>query len=300
MELLSAQHIVKNYASHRALDDVSIVIPQGQICGLLGPNGAGKTSFIRIITQITAADSGTVLFDGQPLAPHHSEKIGYLPEERGLYKKMKIGEHLLYLARLRGMSSNEAMTEVKDWFIRFGIQEWWHKTVEDLSKGMQQKVQFIASVLHKPRLLILDEPFTGFDPINAGIIKDEIIRLKNEGTTIIFSTHRMESVEEMCDHIVLINKSKKILDGATKEIRSRYKNNVYLVEGKGIITELPTHYERIKQEQNEDGSLKIWVKIPKDDSPNHLITSLLTQIEIHKFEEQIPTINDIFIREVTE
>jgi ABC-2 type transport system ATP-binding protein len=209
VNILEAQHIVKRYSNHTALNDVSISIPRGCIFGLLGPNGAGKTSLIRIITQITAPDSGTVYFNGEPLSPKHISQIGYLPEERGLYKKMKVGEQLLYLTQLKGISKAEAMDKLKVWFKKFEIQTWWNKHVEDLSKGMQQKVQFVATVLHNPSLIILDEPFSGFDPINANLIKDEILQLKQQGSTIIFSTHRMESVEELCDYIALINKSQK-------------------------------------------------------------------------------------------
>jgi ABC-2 type transport system ATP-binding protein len=297
--LLEAHNIVKNYASHRALNDVSINIPKGQVCGLLGPNGAGKTSFIRIITQITGADSGHILFDGQPLAAKHTANIGYLPEERGLYKKMPVGEHLLYLAKLKGMSSAEAMKRVKDWFIRFGIQEWWHKNVEDLSKGMQQKVQFVATVLHEPQLLILDEPFSGFDPINANLVKDEILRLKEQGTTIIFSTHRMESVEEMCDNIVLINNAQKVLDGSTKEIRNQFKTNTFSVEGVGILPELPSVY-RVLSEEKQGQEVRAQIQLPPTEQPNQLLGLLLPHLNIHKFVEQVPSINDIFIQKVTE
>src|SRR5690606_30759373 len=211
--MLEIHNIIKQYAEHRALDDVSMTIPAGKIFGLLGPNGAGKTSLIRIINQITAPDEGHILFDGQPLSPDHIAQIGYLPEERGLYKKMEVGEQMIYLAQLKGFSKQQAKARLDHWFERLDMKAWWKKKIEDLSKGMQQKVQFIATVLHEPKLIILDEPFSGFDPINAQIIQDEILKLNQEGATIIYSTHRMETVEELCDHIALINKSKKILDG---------------------------------------------------------------------------------------
>ena len=225
--ILEAHDIVKQYATHRALDGVSLNVPKGCIFGLLGPNGAGKTSLIRIITQITAPDEGYVLFDDQRLHPNHIQDIGYLPEERGLYKKMKVGEQLLYLAQLKGLSEREAMDKLKVWVKKFDIKTWWTKSIEDLSKGMQQKVQFVATVMHEPKLIILDEPFSGFDPINANLIKDEILELRQRGTTIIFSTHRMESVEELCDHIALVNKSRIILNGSKKEIKNQFKENSY-------------------------------------------------------------------------
>ena len=225
MNILSANNIVKRYASHTALNDVSIDIPRESVFGLLGPNGAGKTSFIRIINQITGPDSGELFFEGEKLEQKHVELIGYLPEERGLYKKMAVGEQALYLAQLKGMSSIDARKKLKYWFEKFEIAAWWNKKVEELSKGMQQKVQFIVTVLHEPKLLILDEPFSGFDPINANIIKNEILHLKKQGSTILFSTHNMGSVEELCDNIALIHKSKKILDGSVKDIRKQYKTN---------------------------------------------------------------------------
>lgn len=228
--MLEIHNIVKQYADHRALDDVSMTIPPGKIFGLLGPNGAGKTSLIRIITQITAPDQGHILFDGTPLSPEHIAQIGYLPEERGLYKKMEVGEQMIYLAQLKGFSKQQAKTRLEHWFKRLDIQDWWKKRIEDLSKGMQQKVQFISTVLHEPRLIILDEPFSGFDPINAQIIQDEILKLNQEGATIIYSTHRMETVEELCDHIALINKSKKILDGPVKEVKGSYKRQIYEID----------------------------------------------------------------------
>ena len=227
MSFLVAEDIVKQFANHLALDKVSLSVPRGKIFGLLGPNGAGKTTLIRIINQITAPDTGLVTIDGKPLIPAHVANIGYLPEERGLYKKMKIGEQALYLAQLKGMRKADAMKKLKYWFEKFGIQEWWGKKVEELSKGMQQKVQFIVTILHEPELLIFDEPFSGFDPINANLLKREILDLKERGATIIFSTHNMGSVEELCDNIALINKSKKILDGSISEIRESYKSHIF-------------------------------------------------------------------------
>jgi ABC-2 type transport system ATP-binding protein len=299
LNLLSAQHITKRYANHTALEDVSIEIPKGSIFGLLGPNGAGKTSLIRIFTQITAPDEGVVFFNGEKLSPKHISKIGYLPEERGLYKKMKVGDQLMYLAQLKGLTKADAMDKLKVWFKKFDIQNWWGKQVEDLSKGMQQKIQFIATVLHQPELIILDEPFTGFDPVNANIIKDEILELRNQGCTIIFSTHRMESVEELCDYIALINQSKKILDGRTKAIKNQYKTNTFVVEGEGKINTLPIAFEMLSRVELEDNFFRATIKIPADVVPNQLITELLHQIQIHSFIEHVPSMNEIFIRHVT-
>ncbi|MCC6691118.1 MAG: ATP-binding cassette domain-containing protein, partial [Bacteroidia bacterium] len=233
MNLFTATHIVKRYANHLALDDVTLSVSKQSIVGLLGPNGAGKTSFIRIMNQITAPDTGELFFEGEKLNQKHIAQIGYLPEERGLYKKMEVGEQALYLAQLKGMSRAEAIVKLKIWFEKFEMVAWWKKKVEELSKGMQQKVQFIVTVLHEPKLLILDEPFSGFDPINANIIKNEIVRLKNNGSTVLLSTHNMGSVEELCDEIVLINNSKKILDGAVKDIRKAYRSNTYEIEFTG-------------------------------------------------------------------
>jgi len=233
MNIFTANQVVKRYANHTALNGVSIDVPQGSVFGLLGPNGAGKTSLIRIINQITAPDEGELFFKGEKLQAKHIERIGYLPEERGLYKKMQLGEQALYLAQLKGLSENDAKQKLKYWFEKFEIQSWWKKKIEDLSKGMQQKVQFIISILHEPELLILDEPFSGFDPINANLIKNEILDLKKKGTTIILSTHNMGSVEELCDYIALIHQSQKVLDGQVKELRNQYSTNVFDVEFKG-------------------------------------------------------------------
>jgi ABC-2 type transport system ATP-binding protein len=300
MNILETRHIVKQYAQHRALDDVSIDIPRGQIFGLLGPNGAGKTSLIRIINQITGPDEGEVLFDGKPLGPEHISRIGYLPEERGLYKKMKVGEQLLYLAQLKGLSERQAMEKLKEWFIKFDIKTWWTKNVEDLSKGMQQKIQFVATVLHEPDLIILDEPFSGFDPINANLIKDEILELREKGSTIIFSTHRMESVEELCDHIALIHRSKKVLDGPKKVIKEMFKTHTYHVEYQGILNDLNPAYTVLDKKTLEDGFLRANIRIPRDAVVNELVRDLIDHVNVRAFGENIPTMNDIFIKAVGE
>ncbi|MEN5194914.1 ABC transporter ATP-binding protein [Sphingobacterium faecium] len=300
--LLEIKNVVKDYASHRALDHVSLNIPRGKIFGLLGPNGAGKTSLIRIINQITGPDSGEIIFDGEPLAPKHIGRIGYLPEERGLYKKMKIGEQMLYLAQLKGLNKKEATDRINYWFEKLDILSWWDKRVEDLSKGMQQKVQFIATVLHQPDLIILDEPFSGFDPVNANLIKDEIIELNKKGATIIFSTHRMESVEELCDHIALINRSKKILDGNIKDIKNKYKNQTYKIELQSLADEKLIHIENLyelKYLEQIENKTNIIIKINKDISINQVLQSLLPLAEIHQVLEIVPSINDIFIEQVT-
>lgn len=298
MELFSIHNISKQYAGHVALDDVSISIPKGSIFGLLGPNGAGKTSLIRIINQITAPDSGHILFDGEPLKPSHVEQIGYMPEERGLYKKMEVGEQALYLAQLKGLSEKEAKIKLKYWFEKLGIQGWWKKKVEELSKGMAQKIQFIVTVLHEPKLLIFDEPFSGFDPVNANLIKDEILELSQKGSTIIFSTHRMESVEQMCDHIALIHKSKKILDGPIDEIRNQFRNHTFDIQYKADKMwkpQLSDDYSIIEQDPNK-GTLTIR---PKEHiSTNELLQKLISQCEIQAFKERIPNMNDIFIQSV--
>ena len=270
------------------------------IFGLLGPNGAGKTSLIRIVNQITAPDSGSVMFDGEPLAEKHISQIGYLPEERGLYKKMKVGELLLYLARLKGLSKSEAMDKLKEWFVKFDIKTWWDKPVEDLSKGMQQKIQFVATVLHQPKLIILDEPFSGFDPINANIIKDEILNLREQGSSIIFSTHRMESVEELCDHVALINKSKKILDGSKAELKEQFKTNTFTVEYAGSLESKETVFELQDQHELDAGYFKGTVKLYEGVSVNDLIRSIINQVELRAFHENIPSMNDVFIAAVNQ
>lgn len=302
--ILSAQNIVKRYASHTALNDVSVDIPAQSIFGLLGPNGAGKTSLIRIINQITGPDEGTILFEGKPLAQKHVEDIGYLPEERGLYKKMEVGEQALYLAQLKGMKKAEAKKKLKDWFEKFEIDAWWNKKVEELSKGMQQKIQFIVTVLHEPRLLILDEPFSGFDPINANLIKNEILELKKKGSTILFSTHNMGSVEELCDYIALINKSKKILDGSVKEIRKQYRSNTYELEFTGSMLSFTTALwagaELLEHTVIEGEHNKARVKLLGQTSANDLLSGILPVSQIHSFREIVPSMNDIFIAKVNE
>lgn len=296
--ILSIHHVTKQYAAHKALDNVSMEIPKGSVFGLLGPNGAGKTSLIRIINQITGPDSGEVLFEGEKLSSRHIGKIGYLPEERGLYKKMEVGEQALYLAQLKGLSRSEAMARLKDWFERFELKGWWRKKIEELSKGMQQKVQFIITVLHEPKLLILDEPFTGFDPINANIIKEELLRLKEKGTTIVLSTHRMESVEELCTHIALINRSQKILEGPVRDIKRNFKSEKYEVEYKGnavaFANSLWGGFELLSHEGHGDMTRAI-IKMPEGRSPNELLSSMIPNVEIHSFREIIPGMSDIFI-----
>jgi ABC-2 type transport system ATP-binding protein len=303
MNIISIEHVTKTYAAHTALDDVSFEIPRGSVFGLLGPNGAGKTSLIRIINQITGPDKGIILFNGQKLNPDHIRLIGYLPEERGLYRKMEVGEQALYLAQLKGMSRSDAMKKLKVWFEKFEIKAWWKKKIDELSKGMQQKVQFIVTVLHEPELLILDEPFTGFDPINANLIKDELLKLKEGGTTIMLSTHRMESVEELCSHIGLINQSKKILEGTVKNIRKKFKTNIYEVRYVGhpivLANGLWGGYELIKSE-NEDDHLYAKIKIPEGKEPNQLLQSLLSEVQIVGFSEFVPSMNDIFIKVVSD
>ena len=298
MAILETRHITKQYAQHRALDDVSLIIPQGSIFGLLGPNGAGKTSLIRIINQITGPDGGEVFFEGKPLGPQHVRRIGYLPEERGLYKKMKVGEQLLYLAQLKGLSEKQAMEKLKIWFEKFEIKAWWSKNVEDLSKGMQQKVQFVATVLHQPDLLILDEPFSGFDPINANLIRDEILELRQKGTTIIFSTHRMETVEELCDYIALIHRSKKILDGPKLAIKEQFKTHTYRVDYQGDLSQLPGAFTLTDAGKSDDGFSRADIKIPPDAAVNDLLRLLIDRVQVRSFGENIPSMNDIFIKAI--
>ena len=298
MNILEAQHIAKKYAKHEALRDVSLHIPQQSIFGLLGPNGAGKTTLIRIVNQIINADSGQILIKGEKLKPKHIADIGYLPEERGLYPKMKVGEHLLYLAQLKGLSAKDAFTRINHWFERLNISGWSEKKIEDLSKGMQQKIQFIATVVHEPDLIILDEPFTGFDPVNANLIKDEILKLRESGKTIIFSTHRMESVEEMCSHIALINKSEKILDGTKAEIKNRYRSNTFQVTHTGELNGLHIDYTLLKEQRLENGDFFSTLQIAESYAPNDLLRELINCVEVHSFQEKVPDMNEIFIREV--
>lgn len=301
--IIEVKGVSKAYDKHVALDNVSLSIPQGAVFGLLGPNGAGKTSLIRIINQITAPDSGVVLFNNSQLNPDHTASIGYLPEERGLYKKMEVGEQALYLAQLKGMSRAEAMKRLKFWFEKFEITSWWKKKIEELSKGMQQKVQFIVTVVHEPSLLILDEPFTGFDPINANLIKDELLEMKAKGVTIALSTHRMESVEELCTHIALINKSKKLLEGPVGEIRRSFRSNMYEFEYEGnnigLANSLWGDFELISNEPNGD-YMKASVRMKGEANTNALLQGLINNLTIHSFREVLPNMNDIFIQTVTE
>ncbi len=303
MELFIAQNIKKQFANHLALNKVSISVDKQRIFGLLGPNGAGKTTLIRIINQITAPDEGKLFFAGERLIPKHTAEIGYLPEERGLYKKMKVGEQALYLAQLKGLSRHEALIRLKKWFERMDIQAWWDKKVEELSKGMQQKVQFIITVIHEPQLLIFDEPFSGFDPINVNILKEEILSLRDKGATIIFSTHNMSSVEELCDDIALINKAEKILDGGVKDIKQHYKDNIYEVLCNSLNGEindvLKPEYRVI--EMTEEGALtRLKIKVPPHTHSNELLQNLIQYVEIHEYRELLPSMNDIFIRKVNE
>ncbi|RNI30880.1 ATP-binding cassette domain-containing protein [Rufibacter immobilis] len=295
--ILQIQGVSKRYEAHQALNQVSFEVPKGSIFGLLGPNGAGKTSLIRIITQITGPDEGRVFFEGQPLQPHHVKEIGYLPEERGLYKKMKVGEQLVYLARLRGLSKAEAVQKIKAWAQRLDLTTWLTKNVEDLSKGMQQKVQFIASVLHEPKLLILDEPFSGFDPVNANLIKDEILQLRDQGCTIIFSTHRMESVEQLCDEIVLINQSQIVLSGIVREVRARFRTQTYLVEGRGKLLITSPDFKVLQQTQ-QGNKFTAQVQLENNTGPNDLLRYLIERVEVHLLQETVPSIHDIFVQTV--
>ena len=303
MNILQIANVTKRYSGHTALDDVSLEVPKGSIYGLLGPNGAGKTTLIRVINRITLPDAGTVTFDGRPITDDDIRHIGYLPEERGLYKKMKVGQQAIFFAQLKGLSRREAIERLKKWFVRFGIEDWWDKKVEDLSKGMAQKVQFITTVVHEPRLLIFDEPFSGFDPINANLLKKEILRLRDNGATVIFSTHNMSSVEEICDHITLINKSHNILSGSVDEVRRRFGENIFEVTyggdpaslesavapmaellGTTAVSDTPYHTTRLKL--NPTATVRQTVAAVND------------AIELRSFNEVIPSMNDIFIRAV--
>ncbi|OGS69325.1 MAG: ABC transporter ATP-binding protein [Flavobacteria bacterium RIFCSPLOWO2_12_FULL_35_11] len=302
--VLTVENVCKNYGSFIALNNVSISVPKGSIFGLLGPNGAGKTSLIRIINQITLPDSGTVYLDGEILQPYHIQYIGYLPEERGLYKSMKVGEQALYLAQLKGMSKEEAKKKLKFWFEKFEITHWWDKKIQELSKGMAQKVQFIVTVMHSPKLLIFDEPFSGFDPINANLIKDEILNLRNEGASIIFSTHRMESVEEMCDYIALINKSNKILDGKLKDIKQQFKTNQFevglLSANKELLLNQISAQFSVENSKiisfNDD--LRLLISLKNGETSKDLIEFLNNKAQITHFTEVIPSVNDIFLKSV--
>ena len=302
MGLIQCNNVSKAFGEKVALDNVSVDIPEGKIFGLLGPNGAGKTTLIRIINRITIPNSGTVLFNGRPITQEDVEKIGYLPEERGLYRKMKVGEQAMYFAQLKGMSYRDAMDELKKWFVRFGIESWWNKKVEELSKGMAQKVQFITTVVHKPSLLILDEPFSGFDPVNAQIIREEILRLKSEGATIILSTHNMESVEELCDNIALINKSHVVISGGVDEIRRKYgNNNVELIYTSSAALESVPGVFRVLSDQDDSGRHTAVLALEDDVETNEALQAVLGQkVTVNSFKELIPRMNDIFIKLVTE
>jgi ABC-2 type transport system ATP-binding protein len=302
--ILEAKHIYKSYANHKALNDVSISVPRGSVFGLLGPNGAGKTTLIRNINQITAPDSGEILFDGERLQPKHIEQIGYLPEERGLYKKMKVGEQAMYLAQLKGLSEKEAMTKLKEWFVKFSIETWWDKKVEELSKGMAQKVQFIVTILHNPKLLIFDEPFSGFDPVNVELLKAEMMKLRDNGTTIIFSTHNMASVEELCDNIALINNSQVVLSGNMKEIQRRYRNHTYSLtyeneQEVNLQPYLQQGFSVLSSQSNGHGFFTAKIQIPTDSKINHLLAEITNHVDITGIQEILPSMNDIFIQTVT-
>ena len=303
MDLLCVEHVTKRYATHTALHDVSLAIPRGAVYGLLGPNGAGKTTLIRIINRITAPDEGRVLLGGRCLAPEDVRRIGYLPEERGLYKKMKVGEQALYFAQLKGLSKREATLRLKRWFEKFGIAGWWDKKVEELSKGMAQKVQFIVTVLHEPELLIFDEPFSGFDPVNANLLKNEILALRDAGATIVFSTHNMSSVEEICDHITLIDRSRNVVSGPVDEVRRRHGGNVFRIDFAGDLSALDLQalerVARVVAEPRPEGRLlTMRLRLPSADSVRSALSLLNERVEIRGFEEIIPSMNDIFIRAV--
>ena len=303
MDIFVAKEVTKRYAAQTALNKVSINVPENSIYGLLGPNGAGKTTLIRTINQIIAPDEGELFIYGEKLQPKHTALIGYLPEERGLYKKMPVGEQAMYLAQLKGVPKQVALKRLKLLFEKFEIQDWWAKNVEDLSKGMQQKVQFIVTIIHEPKLLIFDEPFSGFDPINATLIRDEILELRKNGATVIFSTHNMASVEELCNDIALINKSKKILEGKVSDIKKTYRSNSYELSYNGysenLFSLLPDGYTLLN-ESTADHMHTAKIKLPKDESPNTLLQLVLPHVEVHAFKEMLPSMNDIFIEKVNE
>lgn len=302
MDLLKIENVTKSFANHVALDDVSLSIPEGSIYGLLGPNGAGKTTLLRIINRIIAPDSGRVLFGGKEIAAEDVCHIGYMPEERGLYKKMKVGEQAIFFARLKGMSRKEATEKLKAWFKKFGIEDWWNKDIGELSKGMAQKVQFITTVLHEPKLLIFDEPFSGFDPINANLLKEEILALRDKGATIIFSTHNMSSVEEVCDHITLIDKAKNILSGNVNEIRHKHGSNIFEISYRGeeeaLVKAMTEVCEVMESKPAPKGYNTMKVHIASDAEVRRVIAAANNSVEIRSFSEVIPSMNDIFIRAV--
>ena len=302
--ILEINKVVKQYGDYTALNEVSLTIPTGSIYGLLGPNGAGKTSLIRIINQITLPDTGEILLDGEKLKPEHVAVIGYMPEERGLYKTMKVGEQCLYLAQLKGLSKNDAKQQLDYWFDRLEIQGWWDKKIQELSKGMAQKIQFVVTVLHRPKLLILDEPFSGFDPVNANLIKDEIIELNKQGTSVIFSTHRMESVEEMCDYIALIHKSNKLIEGKLSDVKKQYRTNNYEVgilseNIEGLMYDLSQKFTLAQTDfKSLNDELKLEINLGTA-TPNDLLNILVNRGQVTHFVEKIPSMNDIFIQTVT-
>ncbi len=302
MLFFEAQEVSKQFVNHLALDKVSIQVPEKSIFGLLGPNGAGKTTLIRIINQITAPDSGRLLLNGEPLRPKHTRRIGYLPEERGLYKKMKVGEQALYLAQLKGLDKTTARKRLKQLFEKFEIDAWWNRKVEELSKGMQQKLQFIVTIIHQPDLLIFDEPFSGFDPINVNLLKDEILQLQKNGATIIFSTHNMASVEEVCEHIALINNSKKILEGRVSDIKKKFRNHTFAVElealSKPLEAILPDEFSLLSCITAADGRIETRIQCTPATSPNTLLQYLIPHAELISFHEEFPSMNDIFIQQV--
>jgi ABC-2 type transport system ATP-binding protein len=303
--ILEVNKVIKQYGDYTALNEVSLAVPKGSIYGLLGPNGAGKTSLIRIINQITMPDSGEIILDGEKLNPSHVGVIGYMPEERGLYKTMKVGEQCLYLAQLKGLSKADAKRELEYWFERLEIQGWWNKKIQELSKGMAQKVQFVVTVLHKPKLLILDEPFSGFDPVNANLIKDEIIELNKKGTSVIFSTHRMESVEEMCDYIALIHKSNKLIEGKLTDVKRQYRTNDYEVgiltnNVEGLMYDLSQKFTLSQTDfKSLHDELKLQINLG-NATPNELLSTLVQRGQVTHFMEKIPSVNDIFIKTVTQ
>jgi len=296
MNILSLQGVSKSFENYQANNHISFEVPKGSIFGILGPNGAGKTTMIRIITNIIGADSGTILFDGEPLQNKHQAQIGYMPEERGLYKKMAVGEHLIYLARLKGLTSKEAKSKIDYWVQKLQIETWWHKKIEELSKGMQQKVQFIATILHNPKLLILDEPFSGLDPLNSQIIQNEIFELQKQGTTILFSTHRMEQVEEICEEIVLINKGQNILQGKVFDIKQQFKENIFRINHYGeILGDVLNSIEVINKQQDH-----FIFKLREKETANEVLQKLISaQVNIHAFQEILPSLNQIFIAQVS-
>ncbi|KAF2519460.1 ATP-binding cassette domain-containing protein [Flavobacterium salilacus subsp. salilacus] len=304
--ILEVNNVVKQYGNYTALNSVSLQVPKGSIYGLLGPNGAGKTSLIRIINQITMPDSGEILLDGEKLNPNHIGHIGYMPEERGLYKSMKVGEQALYLAQLKGLSKAEAKKQLEYWFDKLEIKGWWNKKIQELSKGMAQKIQFVVTVLHQPKLLIFDEPFSGFDPVNANLIKDEILELRDKGATIIFSTHRMESVEELCDDIALIHQSNKLIEGKLHDVKKQYRSNTFEVgiapyNFQGLLADINTKYKTQQADfKTLDDELKLEVSLPQGGTSRDLLNYLMQHGNITHFVEKIPSVNDIFIQTVSQ